>query len=306
MVAARLGDAIEAGETALSNFEARGNRWWAGRTLWLLSAVANYRGDWGASLAYCRRGLEHGIALDDLRLKAAGWTRIGNAYLARGDTERALECCDRALALSPLARDAAWARAVRGYGRIRAGDLDRGIAEMQEALAWFESSHMRWTQVIGAVWLAEGHLRRGDRATAQPLIDRILNTSRATGYLQYEGRGCWLMAECLARDAPLAAEDFADAAIRIFQSIGARNDLAKAMITCAALRQRQGDAAAARQLLADSRAIFEQLGTLDDLARADNALAALDPASPSPFYTDIAPPTLPSSLFLDSKEKFSM
>ena len=33
---------------------------------------------------------------------------------------------------------------------------------------------MRWTHMIGAVWLAEGHLRRGDYATARPLIEDLL------------------------------------------------------------------------------------------------------------------------------------
>ena len=54
---------------------------------------------------------------------------------------------------------------------------------------------MQWSYVIGAVWLAEGYLRSGDRAATQRLIDYVLQTSRATGYRQYEGRGCWLMAE---------------------------------------------------------------------------------------------------------------
>ncbi len=47
-VAGRLRDAVEAGERALASFEARGNRWWAGRTLWQLSTAANYLGEWDA------------------------------------------------------------------------------------------------------------------------------------------------------------------------------------------------------------------------------------------------------------------
>jgi len=77
MIAGRLHEGIEAGERALASFEARGNRWWAGRTLWFLTALANFRGDWAASLGYCRRGLDHGIGLQDLRLTTVGWTRDG-------------------------------------------------------------------------------------------------------------------------------------------------------------------------------------------------------------------------------------
>jgi class 3 adenylate cyclase len=275
MIAGRLQEALEAGERALAFFEARGNRWWAGRTLWHLTAIANYLGDWEASLDYCRRGLEHGVALQDLRLKVVGWTRMGLPHIQQGDIERGLACCNEALALAPLPRDAAWARVILGYGKIKAGRLDEGIAELSEGLAWFESSHMRWTHTIGAVWLAEGYLRRGDRAAARPLIERVLATSRATGYLHYEGRACWLMGEYLAADAPAAAEDHVETAMRIFESVGARNDLAKAMVTRAALHQRAGDIATARQLLEAANAIFHTLGTHGEFARVDAALAGL-------------------------------
>jgi Tfp pilus assembly protein PilF len=134
---------------------------------------------------------------------------------------------------------------------------------------------MRWTHTIGAVWLAEGYLRRGDRAGARPLIERVLATSRATGYLHYEGRACWLMSECLAAGAPAAAEDHVETAMRIFDRVGARNDLAKAMVTRAALRQRAGDVSTARQLLEAANEIFHTLGTHGEFDRIDAALAGL-------------------------------
>ncbi len=196
-------EAIEAGERALSSFEARGNRWWASRTLWHLTAAANYLGAWERSIDYCRRGLEHGIALQDLRFKAVGWSRMGLAYIQQGNLERGLQCCNEALALGPIPRDAAWARAIRGCGKIKARQADQGIAELSDALAWFERSHMRLTEVIAMVWLAEGHLLRGNRASARPLIENVLGTCqeraislRGTGVLVDErmprrrGAGC--------------------------------------------------------------------------------------------------------------------
>jgi class 3 adenylate cyclase len=276
MVAGRLHDALEAGERAVSSFEARADPWWATLTLWHLTAIANYLGEWEASLDYCKRGLEHGIALNDVRLKAVSWTRMGVAHIVRGDHERGLQCCNEALALAPIPRDIAWASVVRGYGKIRTGHADEGIAELSEGLAWFESSRMRWTHVIGAVWLAEGHLRRGDYAMARPLIEDLLRTCRSAGYFHYEGRACWLMGECLAGETPAAAEDYVETAIRIFERVGARNDFAKAMVTRAALRQRVEDVTTARQLLHQAHAIFRALGTLAEPIRVEAALAALD------------------------------
>ncbi len=275
MIAGRLLEGIEAGERALTSFELRGNRWWAGRTLWFLTAIANYLGRWDTSLRYCRRGLEHGMALQDIRLKTVGWTRMGLAHIQQGDIERGAECCEEALALAPIPRDSALARVVRGYGKIKGGQLDGGIAELRDALGWFENSHMRWSHVIGTVWLCEGYLRRGDRGAARPLIDYVLETSRATGYRQYEGRGCWLMAECVAADAPASAENYADDAIRTFEQIGARNDLAKAMVTRARLCRNSGDVDTARELFQQARATFQALDTRGEFAGIDAALAAL-------------------------------
>ncbi|HEV2301656.1 MAG TPA: AAA family ATPase [Stellaceae bacterium] len=275
IIAGRPRDAIAAGERALASFETRGNRWWAGRTLWHLTGAANYLGDWEASLDYCRRGLAHGIALQDLRLKAVGWSRMGAAYIQQGEVSRGIECCDEALALNPIPRDAAWAKMVRGYGYIKAGRINEGITELSEALAWFESARMRVTQVIGTTWLAEGHLRRGDSARARPLIDHLLATTRESGYLQFEGRACWLMAECLAIEAPGAAEDHAEAAMRIFLQVGARNDLARAMLTRAALRRQAGDRETDRQLLDEAYAIFELLGTRYERAAVGATFAHL-------------------------------
>ena len=171
--------------------------------------------------------------------------------------------CDEALALDPIARDAAWARAVRGYGKIKAGQATEGVTELNEALAWFQQAQMRWTYVIGAVWLAEGFIRQGDRARARPLIDHVLQTSRATGYLQYEGRACWLLGECLAVEEPVVAEEHLTSAMRIFEQIGARNDLARAMVARAELRRKAGAIDVSRRLLHEASEIFDALGTRD-------------------------------------------
>ena len=122
---------------------------------------------------------------------------------------------------------------------------------------------------------------------ARPLIERVLATCRATGYLHYEGRACWLMGEYLADDAPAAAEDHVETAMRIFETVGARNDLAKALVTRAALRQRAGDVATTRQLLNQAATIFQSLGTLDEPIRVEAALSALDRGSPIPLLADL-------------------
>jgi class 3 adenylate cyclase/tetratricopeptide (TPR) repeat protein len=283
LIAGALREAIEAGERAVASFEASRSPWWAALTLWHISSAANYLGEWDRSIDYCNRGLEHGTGLNDVRLKVVSWSRMGSAYIQRGDVERGLQCCAEALALGPIPRDVALARAIRGYGEIRMGRVDAGISELSEALAWFKNSNMRYTYSRYALWVVEGHLYRGDRATARSLIEEGLETCQQTGYVHLEGVWHWLMGECLAREAPASAEDHVAAAMRILEQIGARNDLARAIVTRAAFRQRAGDTEVARQLLTEARAAFQILGTSDEAARVEASLAALDRGASIPL-----------------------
>ena len=88
------------------------------------------------------------------------------------------------------------------------------------------------------------------------------------------------MGECLAPEDPTAAVPYVESAMEILGRIGARNELARAMVTRAALRQAAGDVRAARQLLDQAREIFAELGTLDEPARVKAAGAVLDRGLP--------------------------
>ena len=204
---------------------------------------------------------------------------MASACVQQGDLERAFECCNEVLALAPIPYDIAMARAIRGYGEIKAGRVDAGMAELREAAEWFENAHLRHTHLRLDLWLAEGHLSEGDRVSARPLIEEVLRVSRETGYVYFEGLACWLMGECLAAEAPTAAAEWAESAISILERIDARNDLAKVMVTRAALLQKDGDVVRSRQLLERAAAIFRALGTRDEPARIKRALAALDRGS---------------------------
>jgi class 3 adenylate cyclase/tetratricopeptide (TPR) repeat protein len=279
----RLRETIEVGERALASFEALGNLWWACRTIWRLNPAAMALGEWEASFSYCRRALQYGEVLGDLRIKVVGLWRMGATYVYQGDPQTAVQYCDEALALGALPFDAAMAKAVRGYAKIKLGLDDAGITDLSECVTWFEKSRLRYTNARYSLLLAEGLLRRGDRSAARPLIEGLLQTSRALGYLHFEGTACWLMGECLAPEAPASAEPHVEIAMDILERIGARNDLARAMVTRAALRQAAGDIPAARELLDRAYAILRELGTLDEPARVEAGRAALDRGEPIHF-----------------------
>ena len=280
MITGRLREAIEVGEQALASFETLDNSWWASAptiasgTLGRLAQSAIYLGEWDLGLSYCKRALTHGASVNDLRLQVVGLYRTGSVHIQRGDIERGVHYCDEALALEPIPYDVAMAKVFRGYGQIKAGRLDEGIADLRQAITWFEQSRLSHVRLPATLRLAEGYLRRGDVAVARELIDDVLSNSRALGYRYLEGLAEHLMAQCLVFDAPAVAVKHVTGAHRIFEAIGARNDLAKALVTRAKLSQK--DRVEARRLLSEAMAIFETLGTIDEPARVGAALAALD------------------------------
>ena len=271
-VTGNLWDAVEAGERALETFEARGNIWWACRTLWGLSMATISLGEWRRSLAYCGRALKHGQDVNDLRLKVVGWWRTGSTHIQCGDIQAGLRCCDEALALSPIPYDAAMVKGVRGYGLIKAGQTDAGMALLEEAVEWFARSNLRYTRSLFALRLAEGHLRRGEHVRAREILGEILETSREGGHPHVEAIATRLLGESLIAEDPVAATAHLEAAMKIFEKVGARNEVAKALVAQAELHRAAGDIPAARDFHHRALALFEALGTLDGLPSHSGSL----------------------------------
>ena len=275
VVAGGFREAIEAGERALVVFERQGNLWWAGRTLWQLASAALYLGQFQGSIDYCRLGLDYGERIKDHRLKVAGLYRLGSAFIQKGAVEEGLKCCQAARELNPIAYDMVFEKTIRGYGLIKLGQLDDGIAALSEAVEWFNKSHLAFLRATPALRLAEGYMRRGDGAAALPLIEEVLTISKAIGYRYVEGLGHRLMAECLGTEESAAAEQHVDAAYAIFEAIGARNDLAKCLAIRALLREHAGDPGEAEHLYTGAEEIFSTLGTIDELPMTQAAVARL-------------------------------
>jgi class 3 adenylate cyclase/tetratricopeptide (TPR) repeat protein len=275
VVAGNLWEAVATGERALATFEASGNVWWACRTLWHLTTTANALGEWMRSLEYCRRALEHGLAVDDLRLKVVGWWRTGSTHLQRGDPALGLQCCEEALALSPTPFDVAMIKGVRGRALVQVGQVEAGMAELTAIVAWLEQSRLYYTHAVLVLWLGEVHLHQGEWCQARVLFEEVLATSQEAGYRHLAGVAERCLGESLMAEDVTAAAGHLDAAVHILEAVGARNEVAKALVAQAKLHRTAGDVSGARCLLERALTLFETLGTLDEPHRVQALLAML-------------------------------
>jgi hypothetical protein len=124
------------------------------------------------------------------------------------------------------------------------------------------------------LWLAEAWLQLGEAARARALVDGSPATCREVGYRHLQGVAHRLLGECIGTGTQAAGH--LETARLLLGRAGARNELAKAMRARAEVARRDGEHGVAREGFEQARALFEELGTLDEPARVRVALATLD------------------------------
>jgi tetratricopeptide (TPR) repeat protein len=214
--------------------------------------------------------------VDDLRLKASALLRMGLTHIQKGEIATGMRRCEEVQALSPTPYDAAAVRGIRAYGLVREGQVAEGIAELKEVLDWYARSELRFTRYQFTLWLGEAYLKAGALDLARDVSAEVLAASGAIGYGHLEAIAHRLLGECLRPTDATAASQHLTVAVEALRRSGARNHLAKALVSQAALRRAQRDVSGARAALEESLAIFEEAGTLDEPRRVREALATLD------------------------------
>jgi tetratricopeptide (TPR) repeat protein len=243
--------------------------------MWILSHIANALGDWSRSLGYCDRALRHGEAANDLRLKVVAWSRMAASQVQRGDGQAALASCAAAMKLGPTPFDAANLDAIRGYALVKIGDAPAGLRLLHDAVQWFAGTHLQYNRSTCSGWLAESLVRSGDREAGRAVAAAVLETSRSVGYRYVQGIAHRVLGESLMPDDVGGAAGHLQDARDIFEQIDARNDLAKTLVTQAAVHAARAESDQARAVLDRAARIFEALGTIDEPDRVRAALRAL-------------------------------
>jgi len=184
--AGRLHDAFEAGHRLCPFFEARVKRLVGMPHLWGLSLTAiPLRSLVAQSDVLPARARVRREKVNDRRLKAVASGGRADAH-SQGTWRSGCDCCDEALALSPVPYDAVMARDAHGYGLIKLGQDKAGTRRWGGRRMVSRSAGLRFTAAWFALWLADGYLLQGSVVRFVRSPKRCSN-HREAGYRYFEG-----------------------------------------------------------------------------------------------------------------------
>jgi tetratricopeptide (TPR) repeat protein len=229
--------------------------WWVGRN-------HGFIGEFDAALESAARALSIAEMTGDRRLQShITWT-IGDLHAMRGDWERGIEICERALALSPDPLNIANASGHLGSAYLEKGDPAHAVPLLQQSVRQFSEiapvgqARGWFTMQLGEAYLLDGELER-----ARELTDRGLEILEKAGYRRGIAWGRRTLGRiALASHAYSEAEDQFNQALATFVAVSAAFEAGRTHLALADLAHVQGDVAGAAGHLDEAHTMFTALG----------------------------------------------
>jgi transcriptional regulator with GAF, ATPase, and Fis domain/tetratricopeptide (TPR) repeat protein len=244
-------------------------------------------GRWERAHEVLKRALELAFEVDERGAQVPTiLDSLGELRMWRGELEDAQGLLERAVKLAHDNGNKWYARqAMYTLGRclLARGDVERAVEVGESGLALSEKMGDRRGVCDSSLLLAEAHLRRGETEVCAELLQRVAEfVEDSVGDLALSGeeqRVQGLLA--LRRENPRMAAHHFGRSVSIFELLGDRYRGARAHFDLGrALSSFQPERAA--ESLRSAVRIFRELGARVDLARAEEALAALGYELPPP------------------------
>jgi adenylate cyclase len=215
--------------------------------------------------------------------EAAAWNYSNRVHVAwsRGDPALALAAGMRGIEVADRIGDVftrAWARTWLGTAHILAGEHQRGIDELQQALDTTRAHGIALdSEPWRVAWLGEGLRLTGDSAQAVELSDRALEMAQSRGAKGPEGAVQWMRAKALLSLHGADAAEQISAALDESQRIA--DEIPNPIVTGwnylerGELARLQGDPVAREAALRQAREVFERHRAHGWLRQTDELLA---------------------------------
>jgi transcriptional regulator with PAS, ATPase and Fis domain len=242
-------------------------------------------GDWQRAQVCLERALSLALEVDAHSAKVPMvLDSLGDLHLLRGDLTEAQDYLERAVTLATEDGNKWYAgQAMRTLGRchLALNNASQAFERGTQALALAEQIGDRQAVCESRLLIAEAHLLRGalpQCATELELVTESLADSATDLAITGEAQRLYGMLEMAQADAPMAAQNFGRC-VSIFEMLGDRYRGARAHYELGRAYASIQPERAAEHL---GRAVhtFRELGARIDLARAEEAVAALERAAP--------------------------
>jgi tetratricopeptide (TPR) repeat protein len=218
------------------------DRFWLSQALFTLSYCCIFAGDFAGALDAAGRLNEFGDAAGIRRAQANAAMLAGLSHAMRGDGERGVELCRRALDLSPDEFETAFILACLGRAHLQAGENEQAVASLEKAVgladrvrsvqfrAWFRT-------MLGEAYLADSALEKA-AAVAAEALDACTKMQFTIGV----GLSHQLLGGIARAQGDLAkAELDYDAAATAHTAVGALFELARTRFALTALAHASDD-----------------------------------------------------------------
>jgi DNA-binding SARP family transcriptional activator len=254
-------EGVAHGREAVECLSRSAERWWLGQAYWTLGINHAFLGEFAPALTAQKEAQAIGDALGDSRLQSfAAWS-TGWVGALMGDREAAIEACTRAVAVAPDPTGSALAGSHLGFAYLAQGDTVRAVPLLTEAVAQVE--RLRLSRSLGRVvgWLAEAYFQMGDAARAGALGTRALGLTTAAKHSYGIGEAQRLLARVARASGDLdATVEWLRKAVWTFESIEARFEVGRTRVFLGEVLASRGARDAAEAEVRAARTLFDEIG----------------------------------------------
>jgi tetratricopeptide (TPR) repeat protein len=262
-------------EDLLRTMEQRFNLFFFVRGLCAASRACICLGRWDEAAEEARKALKVAEQYSDNSFIAFATWILMMTYTWKGDLARAIEYGELAAQKASTPADKAWAHRGLGWALCRAGEVNRGIELLSDALAIVRDSDHMASKIPTECILGAGYVLAGEDDKAKQTLKEGLKISKLCGARYYVGWSHRFLGELALKTNPKQASTHFERSIAVFQQIKAENDLALSYVGYSQIYKQQKQIDQAREYLMKALEIFERLGTLIEPGRVREELAGL-------------------------------
>jgi len=254
-----LEEAIAYARQAVTLLERTADRFWFTQALFALSYCCYYAGDFDEALESAARLDALGETMGSRRARAES-AMGGLTYATRGDCVMGVELLQRTLEVAPDPFETAFVLACLGKAYSEAGDLDRAVPTLEQAVQLADQVRSRQWCAWFRTWLGEAYLRNNQLDKAHELLSLALEICTDVKYAVGIGWCHHILGRVSHARGDLAeARRRLDEALQVFHSVGAKFELGRTYLARAELSSAEGDSEHASAYLDDAYQLFRDL-----------------------------------------------